>query len=316
MEKQPLISVIVPVYNVEEYLPRCLDSIINQTYTNLEILLIDDGATDNSGKICDEYAQKDNRIRVFHKPNGGVSSARNMGLDNSTGEYVGFIDSDDYVELEYFEVLLGVAKEHNADIARCCEFEESHTDESKVDIYLSKEYNFLQKHTTEKLGNVVAGALYKIEIVQPLRFTSGLYVGEDSYFNAQAVKRSILSVATSKKMYHYITRVGSATHCSFNKKLYTEIDSWVKICELDYGNKKTKQSCYAALAIRCRAMIERYYFNDNFKKNYYKQTLRLYRKYYRYWNKYSSTTFKAKVISFLFYIFPSIIVRLKKNRGI
>ena len=119
MEKQPLISVIVPVYNVENYLPRCLDSIINQTYTNLEILLVDDGATDNSGKLCDEYAQKDNRIRVFHKENGGVSSARNMGLDNATGEYIAFVDSDDYIDKCMYEIMLNSSVQNNADIVVC-----------------------------------------------------------------------------------------------------------------------------------------------------------------------------------------------------
>lgn len=94
----PKISVIVPVYNVEQYLPRCIDSILDQTFTDFEVLLIDDGSTDNSGKICDEYAQKDNRIRVFHKKNGGVSSARNLGIDESKGELITFIDSDDWLK--------------------------------------------------------------------------------------------------------------------------------------------------------------------------------------------------------------------------
>ncbi|HJA50079.1 MAG TPA: glycosyltransferase, partial [Candidatus Fusicatenibacter intestinipullorum] len=94
------ISVIIPVYNVEKYLKRCLDSVINQTYKNLEIILIDDGSTDNSGKICDEYAQKDERIIVIHKENGGVSSARNKGLDICIGDYISFIDSDDWINLE------------------------------------------------------------------------------------------------------------------------------------------------------------------------------------------------------------------------
>ena len=95
----PKISVIVPVYNVEQYLPRCIDSILAQTFTDFELLLIDDGSTDNSGKICDEYAKKkDTKIRVWHKENGGVSSARNMGLDFAKGEYIQFIDSDDFIE--------------------------------------------------------------------------------------------------------------------------------------------------------------------------------------------------------------------------
>ena len=92
------ISIIIPIYNVEQYLPQCLDSIINQTYKNLEIILINDGSTDNSGKICDNYAKVDNRIHVFHKKNEGVSSARNLGLEKCTGDFIGFVDPDDFIE--------------------------------------------------------------------------------------------------------------------------------------------------------------------------------------------------------------------------
>ena len=101
-----LISIIVPVYNVEKYLVKCLESIINQTYKYLEIILIDDGSTDGSGRICDEYAKKDNRIKVSHKGNGGLSSARNVGLDMSAGQYIAFVDSDDWLELDMYEYLM------------------------------------------------------------------------------------------------------------------------------------------------------------------------------------------------------------------
>ena len=97
----PQISVIVPVYNAEKYLHRCIDSILAQTFSDFELLLIDDGSKDNSGRICDEYAAKDSRIRVFHKKNGGVSSARNMGLDNAKGDWITFVDSDDWVKQDY-----------------------------------------------------------------------------------------------------------------------------------------------------------------------------------------------------------------------
>ena len=113
---QPLISVIVPCYNVEEYLPKCIESILNQTYRNLEILLVDDGSPDNCGRICDEYAAKDSRIRIIHKKNGGLSDARNAALDVMTGEYVTFIDSDDYVSDDYVEYLYKIIKESGVKI--------------------------------------------------------------------------------------------------------------------------------------------------------------------------------------------------------
>src|SRR5699024_4494271 len=114
-----LISVIVPVYNVEKYVRRCIDSICGQTYSNLEIILIDDGSTDSSGKICDEMAAKDGRISVIHQENKGLSQARNAGLDQAKGEYIAFVDSDDYLSLNMYECLLKSLKENNADVVRC-----------------------------------------------------------------------------------------------------------------------------------------------------------------------------------------------------
>lgn len=116
---QDLISIIVPVYNTEKYLDQCIQSVLAQTYTNWELLLIDDGSTDSSGAICDKYAAVDKRIRVFHKENGGVSSARNLGLDNAKGEWITFVDSDDWVEpAMYFEMLEGACLQ-NSDIVYC-----------------------------------------------------------------------------------------------------------------------------------------------------------------------------------------------------
>lgn len=112
-----LISIIVPVYNVEEYIEKCVNSIINQTYKNIEIILVDDGSKDNSGKICDELKQKDSRIKVIHKENGGLSDARNAGLKIANGDYIGFVDSDDYIKEDMFEILYKLNKEHNADIS-------------------------------------------------------------------------------------------------------------------------------------------------------------------------------------------------------
>ncbi|MBQ9140417.1 MAG: glycosyltransferase family 2 protein [Lachnospiraceae bacterium] len=114
----PLISVVIPVYNIEEYLERCVDSVCKQTYTNLEIILVDDGSTDNSGVLCDRLAKHDNRIKVFHKTNGGSSSARNLGIANATGEFVGFVDSDDFISSNMYELLYQAVKSYQADIAQ------------------------------------------------------------------------------------------------------------------------------------------------------------------------------------------------------
>ena len=119
MEDKKLISVVVPVYNVEKYLKACVDSIINQTYSNLEIILVDDGSTDESGKLCDKYLDVDRRIKVIHKKNGGLADARNTGMKYAKGEYIGFVDSDDYIHPEFYENLHRMITKENANIAEC-----------------------------------------------------------------------------------------------------------------------------------------------------------------------------------------------------
>ena len=118
MEKD-LISVIIPVYRVEKYLEKCIESVLKQTYTNLQIILVDDGSPDNCGKICDEYAKKDSRIEVIHKINGGLSDARNVGINRANGRYIGFVDSDDYIKEDMYEKLINLIKEYDADISIC-----------------------------------------------------------------------------------------------------------------------------------------------------------------------------------------------------
>ena len=113
------ISVIVPVYNVEKYLEKCIDSILSQTFKNFEIILVDDGSTDSCGIICDEYERLDNRVKVIHKINGGLSSARNSGLEIASGEYVAFVDSDDWIDKNMYQELYNEAKKNNADIVQC-----------------------------------------------------------------------------------------------------------------------------------------------------------------------------------------------------
>ena len=120
--KLPLISVVIPVYNVEDYVRKCIVSVINQTYSNLEILVIDDGSTDHSGQICDELAATDGRIRVFHTFNGGLSAARNVGIDHATGFFIAFVDSDDWIEPDMYQFLYQQIIEYDADISVCSHY--------------------------------------------------------------------------------------------------------------------------------------------------------------------------------------------------
>lgn len=173
MEKD-LISVIVPVYNMEEYIKQCLDSILNQTYTNLEIIVVDDGSNDGSEKICDDYKNKDSRITVIHQKNSGVSVARNVGLDFCKGKFISFVDPDDYVEPQYIEYLYNSLIENCVDISLC---DYNYVDKNSkitgnekwdnIDIIHGKE---LLKENRKLINSVVWNKLYSRDIWKNLRF--------------------------------------------------------------------------------------------------------------------------------------------------
>lgn len=179
----PKISIIVPVYKVEKYLHRCIDSILSQSFTDFELILVDDGSPDNCGKICDEYEEKDSRIRVFHKENGGVSSARNLGLDNARGEWIAFIDSDDYVEKDYLSQLFFYAKQGNTDFVVILNTIKDHIDE---DFVILQPNNYSQLFSCYRLHNYGSpwSKLYKSKIIKNnhLQFNVKIHFGEDMIF--------------------------------------------------------------------------------------------------------------------------------------
>jgi glycosyltransferase involved in cell wall biosynthesis len=207
----PKLSVIVPIYNVEAYLPRCVNSILSQSYLDFELLLIDDGSPDNCGKICDEYAQKDSRVRVFHKPNGGVSSARNLGLDNACGEWVTFIDSDDYVDADYLKELIHAQQWSLVDYV--VTLNGSGLQEGELEVCRDK-YNLLfSKYHIDRNGYVI-GKLYKVSIINSLhlRFNVNIHLGEDAMFALQYLLETRNVVLISSNKYCYETqRPGSLT---------------------------------------------------------------------------------------------------------
>ena len=163
-ETSPLISIIVPVYDVEPYLRKCIDSILIQSYRDLEIILVDDGSPDNCGAICDEYAEKDKRIKVIHKKNGGLSDARNAGLDIATGEYIGFVDSDDWVMPDMYEYLYKAVKEYDADMSVCGYYDywgKTISGRYCQDIQVYKGQEGIKALLDLKFGNYVWNKLYK-----------------------------------------------------------------------------------------------------------------------------------------------------------
>lgn len=216
-----LISIIVPVYNVEKYLNQCIDSIIKQTYTNLEIILIDDGSTDNSGKICDEYLSKDCRIKVLHKENGGLSSARNAGIKICKGKYIGFVDSDDWIDATMYETLYERMLYFDADVIDCGYLKEYRNIKLKVNSNKEKVY-FGEKLIEEcYLSNVtkpeVWCKLYKRYIFNTIKFPLNKYY-EDAFIFIPTLSLINKIVIIPACLYHYRQRKSAITKNIFNEK--------------------------------------------------------------------------------------------------
>ena len=230
-----LISVIVPVYNVEKYLRQCLESIINQTYKNLEIILVDDGSTDNSGNICEEYAPKDNRIKVIHKTNSGLSSARNAGLDICTGEYIGFVDSDDWLEPDMYEILHDKMIEDQADIVNCGFYREYKEHREKFAVLEKCVYSgydvIEQSYSSPYVCYAVWFKLYRRQCFDKVRFPVGKnYEDLAIFFPTFEKARKVLVIPEA--LYHYRQRSTGIMLSFFNKK---QLDI-INICkeQLDY----------------------------------------------------------------------------------
>lgn len=221
-----IISVIVPVYNVMNYLKQCLDSIIQQTYTNLEIILVDDGSTDQSGSICDSYKEKDSRIIVIHKKNGGLSDARNAGLNICKGDYISFVDSDDYLSPYFYEVLIGIAEKKNCDIVALkggtsfWDGEEAPIlakNKEMFSAYYSNSHDVLERMLYQEIATGAPFKLYKKEVFDNIRFPVG-YLYEDvattykPFFNAKEC------AIVEADIYAYRKRRDSIIRQSFSPK--------------------------------------------------------------------------------------------------
>lgn len=214
----PVISIIVPIYNKEKYLYRCLDSILSQTFTDYELLLIDDGSTDGSCKICDEYAARDQRIRVFHKKNGGVSSARNIGINNIRGEYLTFIDSDDYVNVNYLDSLTPQKDE---------DFVMDSSD-NRSPRFSDRMYNGIDMINVALSGWQILcpwGKLFKSELVikHNIQFDENIHFGEDSQFNLEYLLYISSLRTSSSAEYNYVDDVKnslSKDYVPFEQALY------------------------------------------------------------------------------------------------
>ena len=271
----PKISVIVPVYKAEKYLNRCVDSILAQTFTDWELLLIDDGSPDKSGEICDEYAKKDTRIRVFHKENGGVSSARQRGLDESVGEYTIHADPDDWVEPTMLEELYQKAKDDNADMVIC----DYYTNESSLQNYIKQQptkldtnvvlYELFQQLHGSCCNKLVRRACYSGKA----NFPKGINCCEDLIWCIQVLKCKPKISYINKAYYHYmITTTDSQSKSISAERSLQDLKMLHTLESLLGDNKAVLIAMYKRTVpyVMKRAMktnsFDAYYFKHNFRK--------------------------------------------------
>ena len=237
-----LISIIVPVYNVEKYLKKCVYSILNQSYKNLEVILVNDGSTDNSGKICDELSREDSRIKVYHKDNGGLSDARNYGVAKANGEYVGFVDSDDYIDQYMYENLYKAIRKYNTQIAECGITRvyknnklRPHYDGEEYSLVVDREGYLKEYLENRKVYGAAVCKLLSIDLAKVLKFPDGK-VYEDVFYTLELLKKVDKYTLISGNYYYYYIRGNSITTKTFSSRDMDYIEIIDKIGEYTLNN--------------------------------------------------------------------------------
>lgn len=294
-----MISVIVPVYNVEKYVGKCIESILQQTYTDFELILVNDGSTDKSGEICSKYSKIDKRIKLINQANGGLSSARNVGIDVCAGDYITFIDSDDYISKCMLQELYECLSDAVADIAMCSfkRVKENDVVTEKIEsinpeLIDSKEC-FRRIYTAKADEFTVAwGKLYKKELFKGLRYPEGK-IHEDEFVTyklfAQAEKIVYLDVA----LYYYLIREQSIMHAAFSRKSLVRLEAYSE--RINYFENIGESKLAAMAAQRFIDKSAEYYtlMRDNDKNDIRTQAINLYNKYYM---SFKCETLREKII--------------------
>lgn len=263
---QPTVSIIIPVYNIENYIANCLESVFNQSYTQLEIICVDDGSKDGSADIIKSFAQKDSRVIYVCQDNAGVSAARNKGLDTATGDYVFFLDGDDYLHRQAIEILVDGAVKTGAQMI-CSDYTVVKSlDEKDADC---SDYKFVQTDFEalftqgNKLGKCCFAKLIKAETAKKVRFFEGIAMGEDGCYIALILNENADVFVTDKPLYYYYVRQGSATKSELTEKKLTIVNAYDKLCDIlaDSPNKHIRSFALRAV-----------FYQLNHKRRLYKGT--------------------------------------------
>lgn len=260
------VSIIVPVYNIENFISGCIESLINQTYTNIEIILVDDGSTDGSAALCDEYAKKGSQIKVIHKQNGGLSSARNTGLSVAKGTYIMFVDGDDYLSLNAVELLVNLLSKSDTDFIQFDYLETESEYSQNIDrtvfnpVVISNTKAIFEK--LYDIGGAAASActkFYKKELFNNLSFKEGI-IHEDEYFTTYLLQNAKSVMYIPCKLYYYVMRQNSIVKSKFSKKkfdsLFISLDRMEQLEKLGYSDlleKEKSRYFLTAVSLWCSA---------------------------------------------------------------
>lgn len=299
---EDLISVIVPVFNSEKFLDRCINSIINQTYKNLEIILVDDGSTDNSGKICDDYAIKDKRIKVIHKKNGGASSARNAGIDLSKGKYIGFVDSDDWIEKDTYEILYNLIEKYSTKIVCCGRFDvDSKTGIRQIGLcpteekIITAEEMLADIFTWNNCDLSPCDKLFDATLFTENRFPDGM-VCEDVGIMYKIISEAEKVLICDIPLYNYYHHNNSVTTSKFSEKTFHFSIHTEKI--VNYIKQHHPNIIEYALYFRIKSIIYSITSIAKQKKEIFNKYKDEYDKYLKELYSYRKFCFKSKFFNF------------------
>lgn len=310
---QDLISVVVPIYKVEKYLPKCVDSICGQTYQNLEIILVDDGSPDQCGKLCDEYAKQDGRIKVIHKKNGGLSDARNAGIEVATGKYIGFVDSDDYIHPQMYEFLHDSLQKNMACIAVCafqCIMESEHVESKIMNSIQSEVISSETERINHFLGEeftVAWNKLYPREYFSNIRYPKGK-IHEDEFTTYKLLEMAKRICFIQEPLYYYVQRDNSIMGEDFSEKRLHRLDAYQERLEKYWTEKR--YVWFEKILFLYRIFLLRYEKSIHNNKLLNSKLLRPYKTQYNYWVCKSifklPVSFKAKMGYLAYTVMPKL----------
>lgn len=319
-----LISIIIPVYNVEKYIDKCMESILNQTYTNLDIILVDDGSTDNSLDVCNKYVELDERVRVFHKENGGVSSARNCGIENTRGDWIAFVDPDDYINIKMYELLIENAMKYGADIS-FCDYEEVSLETNKIYDCIKDDFSYrivdnelVRLSPFCSIPNIFTcwNKIYSKKIFNDIRFNENQKNANDSYFLGEYFLENYKIVYVDVKLYYYVYRFGSLYHNNMTKeKLFCDMMPMIF-----YGQKYKEKGDYKnqkeAARYALNRIIDEYYPMKEYEPVNYKKYRKELKELFNKVMLENENVISWRQITYkLFQIWPDLAIMIKKFRG-